>query len=157
MDLRMLETDEFPRITAYYKEAGYTPKLNPGDRFLVTEERGEIRAALRLCRETDCLVLRGMRVSPPYQRQGLGSRLLQFAAKAMDSRDCYCIPYAHLESFYAQIGFVRIDPEVAPAFLRSRFEHYRREDELDVILMRRPCGLGVAAVERNAGFLPKKE
>jgi N-acetylglutamate synthase-like GNAT family acetyltransferase len=157
MDLRLLEADEIPRIVAFYEETGHLPKLNSNDQFLVAEERGGIRAAVRLCRESGSLVLRGMRVSRLHQRQGLGSRLLQYAEEAMGSRGCYCIPFTHLESFYAQIGFVRIDPERAPAFLRNRLEHYRREHELDVILMRRPGSYGAGAVERNAGFLQNKE
>jgi hypothetical protein len=33
----------------------------------------------------------------------------------LEERECLCIPYAHLVSFYARTGFVQIEPEAAPA------------------------------------------
>jgi hypothetical protein len=53
-------------------------------------------------------------------------------------RECYCIAYRNLRSFYAEIGFIEIDPAIAPPFLAERHAGYRREGGLDVIIMRRP-------------------
>jgi N-acetylglutamate synthase-like GNAT family acetyltransferase len=135
--IRTVEGNEFEKIVAFYREADYTSELAPSDQFLIAEEGGSIKAALRLCRENGCLVLRGARVLPPYQRQGISTRLLRYAEKTIGERVCYCIPYAHLESFYAQIGFERIEPDQAPAFLKERLFRYREELSLDIILMRR--------------------
>ncbi|MFN2273599.1 MAG: GNAT family N-acetyltransferase [Anaerolineales bacterium] len=83
------------------------------------------------------IVLRGMQVRQDCQRRGIGSTLLRYAASVLGEHHCYCIPYSYLERFYEGVGFVRIDPLEAPAFLRERWSTYMGKLGLDVILMRR--------------------
>lgn len=130
-------TNEFEKIESFYRENDYLQVIKPSDIFLVAKERDTIRAAIRLCREDGCLVLRGMRVSSRFQRRGIGSRLLHFAQGEIGNEVCYCIPYSQLRIFFAQIGFEKISPDEAPEFLRERYESYRSRHGLDVILMRR--------------------
>jgi predicted N-acetyltransferase YhbS len=137
---RVIHSHEFGKIKAFYQENGYSQSLDPTDKILVAEDGGEICAALRLCHEHGYLVLRGMRVSPEFQRQGIGSQLLRFALEGIQNEVCFCIPHSHLRDFYAQIGFEQISPEKAPAYLASRLDRYRRKYGLDVILMRKPVG-----------------
>lgn len=142
---RAIQINEFERIESFYRENEYQPAIEPSDMFLVAEHGDTIRAALRLSREQGCLVLRGMRVSPPFQGRGIGSLLLQFAREEIGDKVCYCIPYDHLRDFYAQIGFEQIAPDEAPEFLRERCERYRSEYGLDVLLMRKPAPIRQAA------------
>jgi predicted N-acetyltransferase YhbS len=139
---RAIEDNKFEKVKSFYKEAGFASTFEPSDIFLVAEEGEIIMAALRFCREYGCLVLRGMRVLPYFQRQGIGSKLLQFSKSAIGDDTCYCIPHSHLEEFYAQIGFERIEPDEAPRFLQDRLAMYLSELWLDVILMRKSVGPG---------------
>ena len=138
LSMRVLQNYEFEKIKYFYQENDYSPVIDPTDIFLITEEEDEIRAALRLCRENGCLVLRGMRVSPKFYRMGIGSELLRFACEKIGNEVCYCIPHSYLRNFYGQISFEEISLGRAPNFLASRIQHYRREYCLDVILMRKP-------------------
>lgn len=132
---RTLAPHEFHKIQTFYAENHYTQPLSTRDIFLVLEHDGEIIAALRVCRESGCIVLRGMRVSPAFQRQGSGSLLLDYFAEVTGNKTCYCIAHRYLRDFYRQVGFEGIKNEHAPAFLVSRLTSYRSELGLDVILL----------------------
>jgi N-acetylglutamate synthase-like GNAT family acetyltransferase len=134
---RTAERGELERIASFYLENGYDSPLDDEDTFLVVEDGGHIVAALRLCHEQGVIVLRGMQVRQDCQRRGIGSTLLRYAASVLGENHCYCIPYSYLERFYEGVGFVRIDPLEAPAFLRERWSTYMGKLGLDVILMRR--------------------
>jgi GNAT superfamily N-acetyltransferase len=77
-----------------------------------------------------------MRIAEPWQRRGLGTRMLHVIAKWLAHRDCYCVPYSHLTGFYSQIGFAKITPEAAPPFLAARLKDYKNQG-LDVTLTAR--------------------
>jgi GNAT superfamily N-acetyltransferase len=101
-------------------------------------ERGsELVGVYRLAREQGVLVLRGMRVLQSGQRQGVGTRLLSHLRELTEP--CYCVPHAHLESFYGQAGFAALREEAAPKFLVSRAAEYRAQG-LNVFIMRREPG-----------------
>ena len=52
--------------------------------------------------------------------------------------DCFCIPYAHLDGFYGQIGFEAVPPDDLPPHLARRLAQYRAERPgVAVIAMRR--------------------
>jgi N-acetylglutamate synthase-like GNAT family acetyltransferase len=137
--VRQAETEDLPRLIDFYRQTSYSGGVESGDTVFLAEAEGRIIAALRLCLEGGTRVLRGMRVQAARQQQGTGTELLRAAAGWLGESECYCIPYASLESFYGQASFVRLDPESAPAFLRERWQSYR-ERGLDVILMRRQGG-----------------
>ena len=135
--IRKAGLDEFERVLKFYRANNYEPRVNPADIISVAESGGEICGIVRLCEEEGCLVLRGMRVRIDLQRRGIGSRLLRAAEPVIGERMCFCIPHRHLRSFYAQIGFQEIRSNEAPSFLQGRYNRYRVEHGLDVILMRR--------------------
>lgn len=137
LTMRAIPSNELSKVKSFYRETDYSGVIDLGDIILAAEEGGEMRAAMRLCHENGCLVLRGMRVVPNYQHRGIGSQLLQFAAGRIGEEDCYCIAHRYLRNFYGQVGFAEISLGEAARFLESRVEHYRQDYELDVILMRR--------------------
>ncbi|MBW4558002.1 MAG: GNAT family N-acetyltransferase [Trichormus sp. ATA11-4-KO1] len=49
--------------------------------------------AVRLCPDNGFLVLRGMQVLAPFQRQSIGTQLLQTCTEQLADQACYCIPW----------------------------------------------------------------
>jgi GNAT superfamily N-acetyltransferase len=140
LKVRIASSDERRRIAAFYRETAYRPSVGPTDLLIVAEDAEEICGALRLCQEEGLRVLRGMRVALRRQRQGVGTRLLEAAGEAMDSRECFCIPHRHLTAFYGRAGFREIPATEAPRLLLERWQQYIQECRLDVVVMRRPPG-----------------
>ena len=130
--------EDLPRIRRYYERWQYRGDVRSDDTVLIVEHEGGIIGVVRLAPEHGTTVLRGMRVEPGFQRQGIGTGLLG-AASAELKGPCYCIPYAHLTGFYGQIGFQVLDPRTAPDFLAERLAGYRaRADGREYLLMYRP-------------------
>ena len=78
-----------------------------------------------------------MQVSPEFQRQGLGSSILQRLEKELGSNPCYCLPYEHLLTFYRQAGFELVASNF-PLILDQRLTEYSTR------------GLAVVAMFRNS-------
>ncbi len=77
-------------------------------------------AAVRLASERGALVLRTMVVTEGSQGRGTGARLLQRASRAIGDRECYCVAWSYLASFYGRAGFGLITAEALPPRLRAR-------------------------------------
>lgn len=136
VQLRQAGEADLPRLLAFYQAVEYTGGVEPTDEVILAEEDGRIIGALRLCQEQGTLVLRGMRVQEEWQRQGVGTRLLQVADERIGQRTCYCLPRPHLEEFYDRIGFAPVKPASVPKFLRLRQTEYR-ERGVETILMKK--------------------
>jgi GNAT superfamily N-acetyltransferase len=123
------------RFAAINRETEYAGGVTPSHLILVAQDAGRLVGALRIVREHAVLVLRGMRVRASFQGRGVGTRLLEHIS-ALEG-PCWCIPHAHLDSFYARAGFVRIADEGAPGFLRRRVHAYRLRGLRAVLMKRR--------------------
>jgi len=138
IEVRRAKAEDIPRALNFYAERRYAGGIGPEDVVLVAERDGELVGMVRLTAEEGVVVLRGMQVHPTFQRQGIGKRLLASVAQELESRSCFCIPYAHLVSFYRGIEFHVIEPAKAPTFLRLRLETYQnRGDGKEYVIMRR--------------------
>jgi GNAT superfamily N-acetyltransferase len=142
--IRLAGPSDFGRVEEAYARFDYKRPIRADDAVWLAEDGDEVIAVVRIAHEEGVLVLRGMRVVDRMQRRGIGTLLLQAIAEWLGGRECFCIPYAHLVSFYAQIGFEQIEPEAAPAFLAQRMRDYRANG-LDAILMRRLISEGPPA------------
>lgn len=127
---------EFDAVRSFYGKCGYGGGLDESDRVLIAGLETEMIGAVRLCPGDRYFTLRGMQVLPPFQRQKIGTKLLLQCAKQLVNQPCYCIPWAHLRSFYRQAGFQEIESIAAPPELRERFEQYQARG-VGVILMGR--------------------
>lgn len=137
--LRESAPHERERVREFYVACGHSGATAPADRVLVAEIDGHVAGAVRLCVEEGVQVLRTMRVRPDVQRRGIGRAMLRRFATMLADAECFCLPYAHLDSFYGAIGFERVAPEALPPHLAARLETYRRERPgTSVIAMRRP-------------------
>jgi len=139
--IRIARPDEHGRVLAVYAGLGYRRTIDPADTVWLADAAEGAVGIVRVAAEQRTLVLRGMRIAEHSRRQRLGTRMLHAIADWLQDRECYCVPYPHLQGFYGQIGFTLIDPAAAPAFLAERLVDYRRSGE-DVILMRRRQTLG---------------
>jgi N-acetylglutamate synthase-like GNAT family acetyltransferase len=129
---------EINRVRKFYRLAGYKGEVGPGDVVIGASRGDDLVGAVRIANEHSVQVLRGMRVKPEFQRQGIGARILEEVRLVLEGRECFAIAYAHLENFYGRIGFRKIDEQEAPAFLRARIETYRTENpQQEFILMRK--------------------
>lgn len=137
MKIRKARADEFERISSFYNETGYTPVIRQADDFWVAEDSGVLLGVARLCKEKEILVLRGMQVAKEMQRKGIGTALLRAITPFVGEKECFCIPYRDLISFYHQTGFVEVDVAECPEFLVDRANDYRRELDRDVVIMRK--------------------
>ncbi len=138
--IRTVSPCKEPLVGAIYASFGYRREVDPLDIVWLAEAGSEPIGIVRIATEHETLVLRGMRVAQVSQRSGIGTRMLRAIEEWLGPRECYCVPYAHLERFYGQVGFTRADPGGAPEFLIERVSQYRGEG-LDVILLRRGSSL----------------
>ena len=121
---------------AFLRAQGYQTAVRDRDRVFVATDGSRIIGVVRLAPEHGVTVLRGMRVSPSFQRHGVGRALLAGLDDALHGGPCYCIAYSWLRSFYGIIGFRQADPADVPAFLAERYAGYVAQGS-DVVLMRR--------------------
>lgn len=125
--IRPGETDDFERVNAFYEfERGVHPASQ--DDLLVLATDGEsVVGVVRLCDEESHLVLRTMLVSQAYRGMGIGLRMLRVVETQIRNRDCYCLPWSHLERFYQTVGFAIVQGSKIPRFLADRLDHYEAE------------------------------
>ena len=134
--VRRADPSDWRRVETFYRERKYRGVVSPEATVVVAERGPGLIGVGRVQLEDGLLVLRGMRVDPPFQRLGVGTRILDRLVGEIGDRRCYCIPYTHLRGFYRRAGFVEVDPDAAPSFLRDRVRDYRATG-LDVILIRK--------------------
>ncbi len=123
-------------IKAFYRQCDYGGGLNKEDDVLIAQSAENIVGAVRLCPDKGFCVLRGMQVLKSFQRQGIGTQLLQAFVEQLSIRSitCYCLPWEHLHSFYLQAGFKKVSSVEVPFILYERFHSYLSKG-MNVILM----------------------
>lgn len=61
-----------------------------------------------------------MQIDPKFQRQGIGTQMINELEKHIGNQECFCLPHSRLEGFYGQNGFFKISVVEAPTFLAER-------------------------------------
>jgi N-acetylglutamate synthase-like GNAT family acetyltransferase len=109
------------RASVFYARNGRDGGFSAGDTLIVAEEGGEWIGAARLCLEHGHYLLRTMQVESARQGESIGSQILKHfisLVKERGVREVHLIAFDHLERFYGQIGFVKV--QAAPEFLLER-------------------------------------
>jgi GNAT superfamily N-acetyltransferase len=132
--IRFAEINEYPEVLAHYEVCNYHGGVQEADGIVIAVD-GQLIGAVRICIEHGVKVLRGMQIKPTWQRKGIGSLMLKFLADNVDLDGCYCLPYKHLGTFYASIGFREISAKNAPVFLAERLEKYLSSGNNEIVLM----------------------
>jgi N-acetylglutamate synthase-like GNAT family acetyltransferase len=127
-------------ITDFYKTHTAAATVTAEDELVVAYANQKFIGSVRLCLEHEVYTLRSMHIVESHQRRGLGMEILKRFKQRLEEKniaETYCIPYAHLEDFYGQIGFKKIDIEQAPAFLQERIvDNVQRRPETSFIIMK---------------------
>lgn len=115
-------------VDAFYESVGSVHRARDEDTFFLLKEGDRVIGTVRYCVEEGVSLLRSMNVHPDYRGKKFGGILLDafegFVEKNGD-QIVFGIPYAHLMSFYGQIGFHEINESEAPLFLQERIKQYR--------------------------------
>ena len=137
MIIRQANKDELDAVIEFYKSQNYhgTDTMDGSEFTLVAEDDDRIIGVVRLVIEENTLVLRGMFIDKPYQRQGIGKQMLDLMDVEIGDRECYCICKAYLETFLGDIGFTQIKPEKAPEHLTDRYYSYTQKAGVGPLLM----------------------
>jgi len=127
-------------IADFYKTHARVAKVTPEDELVVAYANQKFIGSVRLCNENEVYTLRSMQVADNHQGQGLGRELLNRFRQRVEEKnisEVYCIPFAHLEDFYGQIGFKKVEIDQVPGFLQERILGYNeRNPEKSFILMK---------------------
>lgn len=134
--IHLTEQTDLTRVQSFYASVGYGCEINRDDRILLARVDNRIIAAVRLSREFDQLVLRGMYVAEERRGQGVGTRLLESTSAVIDESECWCIPFARLANFYSRIGFRVCEGGDIPLFLADRRKKYTTGGKKVVIMKR---------------------
>jgi N-acetylglutamate synthase-like GNAT family acetyltransferase len=137
MTIREATVDEHPAILNLYRVCGYSGGIAGQDLIVIALNQNDIVGAVRICLENGINVLRGMQIHPAFRHQQIGSYMLKFLSENKDLRNCYCLPYNHLKSFYGRIGFKEIKQIDAPDFLVERLNNYIKSGHYHIIIMKR--------------------
>ena len=132
-------SDAGPLVSPLYQAEGNGITIRSDDLFFVGLIDEEIVGSVRFCVEEETPMLRTMRIAEKFQGKGFGRKLLKyFESYLIQNRvsTTYCIPYAHLENFYAAIGFRRVEESLAPTFLQERLKEYRKRPQEFICMLR---------------------
>lgn len=131
--LEILSKERYRAVQEFYTSVGYFKPIEDEDKVIGVVYQNRIIGAARISTEEGVFVLRGVQVSINFQRQKLGTQLLNRASTLIGENICWCLPYEWLESFYSQIGFKKVAQEQAPLFLQKRMLEI--QEHSPVILM----------------------
>ena len=80
--------------------------------------------------------LGGMYVDPKYRRRGIARDIVTYLLENAQKSKVYCIPFLHLEHFYASFGFKRINEGVSiPTKIAKKFQFCKETYAEETILM----------------------
>lgn len=107
-NIRPLQPAELAWANACYADVKFQPS-SPSD-MLVLAETVDGKAGLGRLIPIDahCAELGGICVLPAYRGQGLARAIVSFLLQHSPYQRLYCVPFAHLTSFYCSFGFVPV-------------------------------------------------
>lgn len=137
MIIRQSHKDEVDKIIEFYRSQNYHggDTMDGNEFTLIAESDERIIGAVRLVEEENVLVLRGMFIDKPFQRQGIGKQMLDLMDIEIGDRQCFCICKEYLERFLGDLSFKQIKPEKAPKHLSERYKEYSQKGDVGKLIM----------------------
>jgi GNAT superfamily N-acetyltransferase len=100
-------------------------------------DNDNIVASVKVERSLGISILRGMYIASHYQGKGLGTKLIKHIKPILNETTAYCMPFEHLECFYRQIGFKKVNLNRYPEFLKASYLGYEAQGYQIIPMMRK--------------------
>ena len=123
-----LEKIKYPLVNQFYKQVYKKGIASKNESVFILWQK-EIICSAKLKKLESHLLLTGVACLPEFRSQGYASLLIKKLLH-LQQQAVYCFPYAHLELFYKKLGFVTLDTNDCPEIIRARFNKYRQNREL---------------------------
>ena len=136
--MQIFEADESIRddLNAFYTEQGYHSDWSNIERAFVATDNNNIVGGVKVESSNGVSILRGMYISSNFQGNKLGTQLIKYIEPILNETISYCMPFAHLERFYAQIGFNKVNLNLYPGYLLQRYIGYENQGYKIIPMMR---------------------
>ncbi|MGY2574869.1 GNAT family N-acetyltransferase [Vibrio sp. C8] len=119
-----LDPIKLPLLKRFYKQHYPSTKPKSDEILIVAYSELSMIAVVRFRSVTGYRLLTGMAVDESKRGKGIGSELLSFCEKEILADNDFCFSYAHLQHFYEQASFKKIEVEELPNELRTLFGRY---------------------------------
>lgn len=136
-EITVAKLEDLDNVVNFYKKVGYKGETEKDDIIIIAKDKEKIIGVVRISTENNIKILRGMQIDEAYQRKRIGSEMLKKISEVLSDETCYCLPLKHLEKFYNQIDFKKIENSSAPIFLQKRLEEYIKKYNYDLIVMKK--------------------
>lgn len=129
-DLQFIELEkaQLPLLNQFYKRVYKKGRASKDERLFILKEK-EIICGGKVKTLDKQHLLTGVACAPELRGQGYASRLIE-KILLLQEQPLYCFPYAHLQPFYARIGFVDADRQRTPDIIKQKFHSYSKNREL---------------------------
>lgn len=113
LSIQQCRPDDIDWGNSKYHEIDFKPSRLEGDRTAIAICNGERIGIGRLCRVEDSIFeLGGMYVESAYRGEGVARQIVRFLLSHRELTErVYCLPFAHLKSFYESEGFEIVGDE----------------------------------------------
>lgn len=107
IELRQAKPEEIEWINAQYDKVGFKHSVYENESIAIALLNGEKAGLGRLQRiDNSVAELGGMFVDSKFRNLGIASKIVAYLLEhSNDYEKIYCLPFAHLESFYQKFGF----------------------------------------------------
>lgn len=138
MLLRIATPGDAGWIQEQYEKVHFIPSDLARDVMVVAEIDGERVGMGRLVPAGEnAYELGGMYVDDAFRGRGIAHAIVEELIRLADDRDVYCVPFANLETLYAESGFRRIEAVNVPEKIQEKLDWCAREiPDRAVVLMK---------------------
>ncbi|MBD0788903.1 GNAT family N-acetyltransferase [Vibrio sp. Y2-5] len=119
-----LDPIKLPLLKRFYKQHYPSTKPKSDELLIVAYRELSMVAVVRFRSIAEYRLLTGMAVDETKRGEGIGSQLLNYCLDEILADKDFCFSYAHLQNFYEQASFKKIDVEELPNELRTLFVRY---------------------------------
>ena len=123
-----LETVKLPLVNQFYKRV-YKKGVASKDETVFILKDKEIICSAKLKTIDKKLLLTGVACDPEFRGEGYASQLIK-QLLLLQEQPVYCFPYAHLQPFYSQLGFIEADSQSVPEIISQKFYTYSKNRDL---------------------------